>query len=238
MIGIAAVSFASSLLIFLGYSQWSFYAPIPRAWELLVGGLAAHQFLDRPRLAQASSGRLINLAAIAGVALIGGAALFYDRTIPFPGLYALLPTAGALLIIMSARSSVNRTILSSRLMVWFGLISYPLYLWHWPLLSYLATVQNGLPTNLEILLTVALSILLAWLTFALWSFRSAARRAWFQSWSRASACSGSLVSSPRSHRASSFGFRRKFARSLGSLRATIQVFSTSVSLMRRIGRLA
>ncbi len=165
MIGIAAVSFASSLLIFLGYSQWSFYAPIPRAWELLVGGLAAHQFLDRPRLLQASSGRLINLAAIAGVALIGGAALFYDRTIPFPGLYALLPTAGALLIIMSARSLVNRTILSSRLMVWFGLISYPLYLWHWPLLSYLATVQNGLPTNLEILLAVALSILLAWLTF-------------------------------------------------------------------------
>ena len=165
MIGIAAVSFVTSLLIFLGYSQWSFYAPIPRAWELLVGGLAAHHFANRPSLAKASYGARANLAAIAGAALIGGAALCYDRTIPFPGLYALLPTAGALLIIMSARSWINHTVLSSRLMVWIGLISYPLYLWHWPLLSYLATLQNGVSTNLEVLLTVALSIVLAWLTY-------------------------------------------------------------------------
>ncbi|MGZ3386778.1 MAG: acyltransferase family protein, partial [Isosphaeraceae bacterium] len=41
----------------------------------------------------------------------------------------------------------------------------PLYLWHWPLLSYLATVQNGVSTNLEVWLTVALSIVLAWLTY-------------------------------------------------------------------------
>jgi peptidoglycan/LPS O-acetylase OafA/YrhL len=165
IIGIAAVSFATSLLVYLGYSQWSFYAPIPRAWELLVGGLAAHHVVNRAGGSLADSGPRADLAAIAGIALIGGAALGYDRIVPFPGLYALLPTIGALLIIMSAKSWINRTVLSSRLMVWFGLISYPLYLWHWPLLSYLATLQNGEPTRLEVALTVALSILLAWLTF-------------------------------------------------------------------------
>jgi peptidoglycan/LPS O-acetylase OafA/YrhL len=162
---IAAASFATSLLIFFGYAQWSFYAPIPRAWELLVGGLVAHHFVNRPKALPASRGRHADLAGLAGVALIGGAAFLYHRSILFPGLYALLPTMGALLIIISGESWINRTILGSRLMVWFGLISYPLYLWHWPLLSYLATLQNGEATKLEVALTVALSILLAWLTY-------------------------------------------------------------------------
>ena len=167
IVGIAAVSFATSLLVYLGHSQWSFYAPIPRAWELLVGGLAAYHFVNRPKGGLANSGRRADLAGFAGIALIGGASFLYQRSIPFPGLYALLPTLGALLIIVSGGSWINRKVLSSRLMVWFGLISYPLYLWHWPLLSYLATLQNGEPTKLELVLAVALSILLAWLTYRL-----------------------------------------------------------------------
>ncbi len=165
IIGIAAVSFATSLLIYVGDSQWSFYAPIPRAWELLVGALAAYHFVNRPKGVLASLGSHVDLAGLAGIALIGVAAFAYRRSIPFPGLYALLPTIGALLVIVSGGSWINRKILSSRLMVWFGLISYPLYLWHWPLLSYLATLQNGEPTKLEVVLTVVLSILLAWLTY-------------------------------------------------------------------------
>jgi peptidoglycan/LPS O-acetylase OafA/YrhL len=165
IIGIAVLSFGTSLLVYLGYSQWSFYAPIPRAWELLIGGLAAHHVVDHPKASQASFGSRVNLGGIAGVALIAAAAFLYNRTIPFPGLYALMPTFGALLIIISGGSWINRTVLSSRVMVWFGLISYPLYLWHWPPLSYLASLQNGEPTRLEVVLTVALSILLAWLTF-------------------------------------------------------------------------
>jgi len=163
--GIAAVSFASSLLVYLGYSQWSFYAPIPRAWELLVGGLAAYHFVSRPKGLLTSPGRHADLTGLAGVALIGAAAFLYQRSILFPGLYALLPTIGAVLVIISGGSWINRTVLSSRVMVWFGLISYPLYLWHWPLLSYLATLKNGDPTKLELVITVALSILLAWLTY-------------------------------------------------------------------------
>jgi len=165
MVGIAAVSFATSLLIYLGYAQWSFYAPIPRAWELMVGAIAARCFVEHGADRTVRSARVANLASVVGAALIGGAALLYDKTIAFPGLFALLPTSGALLILLAGPSWINTTILSSRVMVAVGLISYPLYLWHWPLLSYLATVQSGAPTRLAIALTVALSFVLAWLTY-------------------------------------------------------------------------
>jgi hypothetical protein len=72
---------------------------------------------------------------------------------------------GAVLMIVSPNSRVNRILLSNRAMVWIGLISYPLYLWHWPLLSYLATLRNGVPNPLEIWAVVLVAITLSWLTY-------------------------------------------------------------------------
>jgi peptidoglycan/LPS O-acetylase OafA/YrhL len=165
MAAIVAISFAVSLMIFLGYRDWAFYSPVSRAWELLAGGILANYHVADPKRERRSSARRDNLQATIGVIAILGAALWLDRDRPFPGVYALLPVLGAVLIIASPTSWVNRILLSNRPMVLIGLISYPLYLWHWPLLSYLAILRNGNPTLLEIWAVLVAAFVLAWLTF-------------------------------------------------------------------------
>jgi hypothetical protein len=72
---------------------------------------------------------------------------------------------GAVLIIVSPNSAVNRLLLSNKLMIVIGLISYPLYLWHWPLLSYLTIIRNGVPNFLEVWVAIIFAVGLSWLTF-------------------------------------------------------------------------
>jgi peptidoglycan/LPS O-acetylase OafA/YrhL len=165
MVVIAAASFCVSLMIFFGYKEWSFYSPISRAWELLAGGIVANGYVDYPEYEQRRFPQRDNLPATIGIAAIVGAAIGLDRSRLFPGLYALLPVPGAVLIIVSPNSWVNRILLSNRLMVLLGLISYPLYLWHWPLLSYLAIMRNGVPNFVEIWIIVIVAVVLSWLTF-------------------------------------------------------------------------
>jgi peptidoglycan/LPS O-acetylase OafA/YrhL len=162
---IAAVSFGVSLMIFYGYKEWSFYSPVSRAWELLAGGMVASRYIDHPEREQRSFAHQHNLLAMTGIAAILGAALGLDKGSPFPGVYALLPVLGAVLIIVSPNSWVNRFLLSNRPMVLIGLISYPLYLWHWPLLSYLAIIRHGVPNFVEIWIAVLVAVGLSWLTF-------------------------------------------------------------------------
>ena len=160
---IAAASFGLSLLIFLGLKEWSFYSPLPRAWELLAGGLLASSQIEG--VARQSSPLRENLLSAAGLAAIIGAAAALNKESLFPGAWALLPVLGAVLIIIAPNSTVNRVLLSSRAMVAIGLISYPLYLWHWPLLSYLGIIRNGVPNAIEIWAVVIVAFILAWLTY-------------------------------------------------------------------------
>ena len=82
----------------------------------------------------------------------------------FPGWWALMPVLGsALLIMVGPNSWVARKILSNRILVWFGLISFPLYLWHWPLLTFVRIL--GGHTRWAMNIAIALSILLAWLSY-------------------------------------------------------------------------
>jgi peptidoglycan/LPS O-acetylase OafA/YrhL len=162
---LAVASFGVSLTIFLGYKEWSFYSPVSRAWELLAGGIVATRLIERregetPRFQLGH-----NLKAATGIAAIVGAAIVLNKDSLFPGAYALLPVLGAALIIVAPNSAVNRILLSSRPMVLIGLISYPLYLWHWPLLSYLAIMRNGVPNVVEIWAVVIVAVALSWLTF-------------------------------------------------------------------------
>ena len=162
---LAAASFGVSMMIFIGYKEWSFYSPIPRAWELLAGGIVANRQIHGPPNRAWQFPQRDNLQASIGILAILGAAIFLTKASLFPGLYALLPVLGAVLIIVSPNSAVNRILLSSRPMVLIGLISYPLYLWHWPLLSYLGILRAGNPNLLEIWAAVIIAILLSWLTF-------------------------------------------------------------------------
>src|SRR5665213_2360688 len=152
-------------MIFFGSRDLAFYSPISRAWELLAGGIIANHQVGDPKSQQRGSVASANLRATIGALAILGAAAWLNKDSLFPGAYALLPVVGAVLIILSPQSWVNRILLSSRPMVLVGLISYPLYLWHWPLLSYLTILRNDNPTLLEIWAVLIAAFVLAWLTY-------------------------------------------------------------------------
>jgi len=140
---------------------WAFYFSPLRAWEFAAGGLAtlapARHFENRPRL-----GAMLGLA---GLAMIAFAYLSFSEDAPFPGILALVPVAGAVLMLLAGAAGA-RTGLSAVLALppfqWVGKLSYSLYLWHWPVIVYagMLTAQLTLPQRLACLaLTLALSVL-------------------------------------------------------------------------------
>jgi hypothetical protein len=111
---------------------------------------------------------LSNVMAIFGLTLLLFGFFKIDKGLSFPGKLALLPVLGAVLIILAGQQAwVNRTILSNRLVVWFGLISFPLYLWHWVLLSFPRIIQGEFPNRSTRIVVIFISIILSWLTYKL-----------------------------------------------------------------------
>ncbi|WP_412179685.1 acyltransferase family protein [Variovorax paradoxus] len=144
---VAIASFAINVLGIHSHRGASFYSPLSRAWELAAGGIVACLQL-RPGRAPPAGWRA-HLLSLAGAALIalGLATVRADKA--FPGGWALLPVAGAACCIAAGGGGVlNRRLLSNRVLVWIGLLSYPLYLWHWPVLSFLRIVLPREPHEL------------------------------------------------------------------------------------------
>ena len=135
----AAASFALNLYLSEVDRVADFYLVFSRIWELLIGAALA---LTIPAALHARAG-LANGAAAIGLALIVAGLLLINNAQPFPGWRALAPTLGATLLIAAGpRALVNDWLLSNRLMVALGKISYPIYLWHWPLLAF-ARIREG-----------------------------------------------------------------------------------------------
>jgi peptidoglycan/LPS O-acetylase OafA/YrhL len=160
---LAMLSLAASVIVLSIEPAAAFYLLPTRLWELLLGLLVARTrlpFLD-VRLAR-------ELLAAAGLLLIVGAVLLYDRGTPFPGLAAVPPSLGtAILLAVGAQGSSHvGKLLSHPVAVFFGLISYSLYLWHWPVIVLL---KQGIPTDALharlMIAAFALSTLLAWLSW-------------------------------------------------------------------------
>jgi peptidoglycan/LPS O-acetylase OafA/YrhL len=108
------------------------------------------------------------LQSVLGLVMVAAGMLLIDSTRVFPGLWALLPAAGTVLLILAgADAPVNRTLLSWRPMVWIGLISYPLYLWHWPLLSFAYILLGEVPPPALAIALLVLSVALARATYLL-----------------------------------------------------------------------
>ena len=134
-------SFATTQYLQLSNPDAAFYWPISRVWELALGGVAAVLTLRGTLRPTTQVQQRINaeLAAYGAGLLVTAFVLINDATI-FPGVWALLPTIGAGLVIVAGQQTwVARRVLAQPAFVWIGLISYPLYLWHWPILSF-ATV--------------------------------------------------------------------------------------------------
>ncbi|MBV8806512.1 MAG: acyltransferase, partial [Sinobacteraceae bacterium] len=109
-----------------------------------------------------------NLLAVAGVVLLVLTVALVKDGHGFPGWRALLPTTGTLLLIQSGPQAwINRRILANRALVYVGLISYPLYLWHWPILSFARNLYDGLPPTPIRIGALVLSVVLACATYEL-----------------------------------------------------------------------
>jgi len=148
---------------------WDFYSPQSRFWELLSGSLLAYFALKRARpyrISERFQFILSQAMSILGlILLVVGVIATYTHS-RFPGWLALLPVLGAVMMIASGpRAWVNRYLLANRMMVAIGLISYPLYLWHWILLSY-AQIWGPIFIWQRIFL-IGVALLLSYLTYLL-----------------------------------------------------------------------
>jgi len=154
--GIIILSFGLNVALVKTHAAATFYLPFTRAWELMAG--AAITGVTIP------SQRLRTLAA--GIGFCFGIAFFlFDARMAFPGWAALVPVTGTALTILGEGAPFSRLVLSHRWTVSLGRISYPLYLWHWPLLAFaqLYLLRPLTPTETIIVLCAALS--LAWITY-------------------------------------------------------------------------
>ena len=158
-------SFVLNIAFISSHPTATFYLPATRVWELLIGAALAYRSVVQNRSLILWNSP--NLNAWLGFALLIVANVFISDKSPFPGWWALLPTLSASLLIAAGSSAwFNQYVLGSRFLVWFGLISYPLYLWHWPLLTFARILDGGRqPSSAVRICMVLLAILLAWLTY-------------------------------------------------------------------------
>lgn len=153
----------------IAYPNTAYYFPVTRFWEIMLGAIAA--MLLRRRSEVPSN----DMLALAGLAGIVASVFLYDSDTPFPGLYALLPTVGTCLIIgFSGPGTIAHRILSQRLVVGLGLISYSAYLWHQPVLAFARHIALDEPSTAARLTLCAATLALAWLS---WRFVEAPFRA-------------------------------------------------------------
>jgi peptidoglycan/LPS O-acetylase OafA/YrhL len=185
---LALISFALNISEVTSNPTKIFFMPQTRVWELLAGSVLAYlQFFKRakfyawmqrwkphpmlfsyPTQPNRCVELLNNALSVVGLVLLLVAVFFITKSKPFPGWWALLPVSGAFLLILSGPDAwVNRIILASKLMVFVGLISYPLFLWHRPILTFAQIVESEMPSREIRTGAVALSFILAWVTYRL-----------------------------------------------------------------------
>jgi peptidoglycan/LPS O-acetylase OafA/YrhL len=177
IISVAIVSFALNVAAISSHPLASFYLPWNRLWELAMGGALAWVQIrkrtqpTRIRLGPTHWPLLAKLLGPHARGLIGVVLLLVSFAVinearAFPGWWALAPCVGTFLLISAGPQGwINRHVLSRPAMVFIGLISYPLYLWHWPLLSLAHTADWREFTPVMKVAAVAVSFILATVTY-------------------------------------------------------------------------
>lgn len=161
------------LSVALGYTnpEVDFYMLPPRLWELSAGAiLALTEWTGNGRSKFRQSSMIIDAVCISALCVLGLAALFLNSKLPYPSAWAGIPVVTtALLIRYLPFASLSRSVMAVKPLVLLGLISYPLYLWHWPLLVGMSYVSAGATEQFRktgTVVVVAISFLFAWLTWA------------------------------------------------------------------------
>jgi peptidoglycan/LPS O-acetylase OafA/YrhL len=171
---LGALSFLANIILTHRYPSFSFYLPVTRFWEFVAGALLAdhaaqQRRLDRP-ISREPPSRLREMCSVAGLLLIAKGFISITSQ-SFPGWWALLPVVGTVLIIGAGPQTwINRKVMADPRLRAIGLFSYPLYLWHWPLLvigrSYVDYVgEDRLHAYTTTISAIGLAFVLSWLTY-------------------------------------------------------------------------
>jgi peptidoglycan/LPS O-acetylase OafA/YrhL len=165
IVGFVAVVVVASL-VFANYEvrrdpSAAFFLLPSRAWELLVGSVVAFISELSPDLNKRALRS--NVLSLCGLAMITGAVWFFDRLTPFPSVWAVFPVLGAALVILFATDStlVGR-LLSSKGLVFLGLISFSLYLWHQPIFAFHRVLVGDRSGKLQLLLLCLVSLVISY----------------------------------------------------------------------------
>jgi peptidoglycan/LPS O-acetylase OafA/YrhL len=158
---LTGVSLALSEYGWRNHPSANFYMIHTRAWELGVGAICAFLLIGRKPWDS-------ELLSLLGLGFILTSIFIYDETTPFPSLYALLPVVGAMLIILfSSPATLTTKILSTKVLVGIGLISFSAYLWHQPLFAF-ARIASKFEPSLWVMVT--LTVLTFVLAFGTWRY--------------------------------------------------------------------
>lgn len=165
-----ALTAGSSLLL----AEWwgrshpvgNFFLLPTRAWELLAGSMLA--FIPASKAVSLRTGKFSELGSLIGLGLIAYSIVGFDSNTRFPSIYALLPVIGASLVIACAsKNNLTGRLLSTRIFVAIGLVSYSAYLWHQPIFAFIRIYYVESPSGVIFLLGSVASLLLAWFS---WKF--------------------------------------------------------------------
>jgi len=144
--------------------SFAFYLLPTRIWELLVGTLLAFYFQSDHEVDK--KGFISEFGSIIGICLLLYAIFCFDKQTPFPGFYALIPVLGAALVIIYAhQDTLVGKVLSTKLLVSIGLISYSLYLWHQPIFAFSRSILTEESNQFPMIFLVAFIFPLAYLSW-------------------------------------------------------------------------
>ena len=150
----AVSSFIYCMIMYYLNHRSAYFFTIARAWEILAGALCAFQRIN-------PNWKRDNFLAIAGLAFVLLPIFLYTENTPFPSHYTVIPILGASLIILFAREGTwVARVLSNRILVSIGLISYSLYIWHQPIFAF-ARLSYIVPKSPEAMVIMSLGALLA-----------------------------------------------------------------------------
>ncbi|MDN7413115.1 acyltransferase family protein [Burkholderia vietnamiensis] len=161
ILALGALSFTACVIIVRIDPTAAFYWPLTRAWELMAGSLLACKESREGRRAVGNP----EYGVAAGGLLLASSIALMNSHLTLPGWWTIAPTLGTCLVIRNGRDSALLRHACVRPVLTLGLISYPLYLFHWPILSFLRLMSSGTPAWPLRATAVAITVPLAWATY-------------------------------------------------------------------------